>query len=237
MKFLQKAGLSLLLFVLGLLIAFQYKAASSGHYVLSGDSRLLGELKQEVANLRERNNQLLASLNEKKANLSRLMAAQEDKTSRDEELEKRYRDVLTFAGLTEVRGPGTILRLTSASTASLKASTLRDLINEFKAGGAEAISVNGQRVVAMTDVRSTGANEERILMNGSLISSERGYEIRVIGEIDAMKNVVSLLQNFKNSLQEAGIQTDVEYLDQLTVPALDESSPAYRSALLRSEAS
>lgn len=234
MKILKKISLSLILLILGLTVALQYKATKDGVYVLTGDSTAMQELKSEINNLRERNLQLTESLNEKKDILNRLMETQENNNALDNELKRKYQEILVFAGLTDVKGKGAIIQIQGSENADISSSTLRDLINELKAGGAEAISVNGQRVVAMTDIRNVGSTDDKIMMNGVNISKNFQYEILVIGETEALKNVWNILSLARESLLEKGIETSIQYSDSVGIPALKQNSAAFRNALLQS---
>ncbi len=235
MKFVKKIIFSLVFLILGIAISLQYKAARDGVYVLTGDSTALQELKEEVNNLRERNIQLVENLNEKKENIDRLLMAQENNSAIDKELKKKYHETLVFAGLTDVSGPGAIIQIQGSENANVSASTLRDLINELKAGGAEAISINGQRVVAMTDIRNVGSSDARIMMNGVNISKDYLYEIHVIDETEAIKNVWNILAPAREELATRGIDTSIQYSETVGVPALKQNSAAFRNALILSD--
>lgn len=54
---------------------------------------------------------------------------------------------------------------------------MSEIVNELKYAGAEAISINGIRILAMTDI--TDATNDLLLINGQRISSP--YEVKAIG--------------------------------------------------------
>lgn len=86
-----------------------------------------------------------------------------------------------ITGLSEVTGPGVQLSI----SASLKAEDVMDLINELRNAGAEAIAVNGQRVIA----RSSFTNlEEGVLLDGTEIKPP--YVFSAIGHSETLQRAL-----------------------------------------------
>lgn len=84
-------------------------------------------------------------------------------------------------GMSEVKGPGVEVRVVAA----LRAEDLQDLINELRNAGAEAISVNGQRVIAQTAV---SALPDGLVVNGT--KTEMPYSIQAIGSADTLEKAL-----------------------------------------------
>lgn len=86
-----------------------------------------------------------------------------------------------IAGNSDVTGPGVQLSI----SAPLKAEDVMDLVNELRNAGAEAIAVNGQRVV----VRSSFTNaQEGVVMNGVEIKSP--YVFSAIGNSQTLQTAL-----------------------------------------------
>ena len=66
----------------------------------------------------------------------------------DEELRKSQ----LILGTTDVVGDGVVVTLTDTAENSIEAEDLVELINELRFAGAEAISINGVRIINMTDI-------------------------------------------------------------------------------------
>ena len=66
----------------------------------------------------------------------------------DEELKKSQ----LLLGTTDVTGEGVVVTLTDTEESSVTADDLITLVNELRFAGAEAISINGVRVMPMTDI-------------------------------------------------------------------------------------
>ena len=65
----------------------------------------------------------------------------------DEELRKSQ----LILGTTDVVGDGVVVTLTDTEESTITAEDLVNLVNELRFAGAEAISINGVRIISMTD--------------------------------------------------------------------------------------
>jgi len=119
-------------------------------------------------------------------------------------LNKDLQDTKGFAGLTEVVGPGVQVTLVDSQKHTLPPtdpanvdqiklnsivhdSDIANVVNELKAAGAEAISVNGQREVASTPIRCVGPV---IYVND--VPTVPPYVISAIGDPDALYKGLNL---------------------------------------------
>lgn len=135
------------------------------------------ELRKEISTWKskyEKISETLESINQK-------ILEYEDQIEKNEDssdlVEKELEQTGVLLGKKTVRGEGIIVTLTDKENAKILAIDLSEIINEIKYAGAEAISINGIRILPMTDI--TGATNDLILINGQRISSP--YEIKAIG--------------------------------------------------------
>jgi uncharacterized protein YlxW (UPF0749 family) len=100
-------------------------------------------------------------------------------------------------GQTKVKGPGLVVTLNDAQNADTAVGSgrggqlgdgriydrdLQDVANALWAAGAEAISINGQRLTALTAIRSAG---ESVLVDFRPLSPP--YRLSAVGDVDAMQ--------------------------------------------------
>jgi uncharacterized protein YlxW (UPF0749 family) len=85
-------------------------------------------------------------------------------------------------GLAEVRGPGVEVRIEGA----LSPLEMQDLVNELRNAGAEAIALNGRRLVASSVIASTGG---ALVLDGESLSAPYGFE--AIGDPDDMESALT----------------------------------------------
>lgn len=146
--------------------------------------------------------------------------------SRYEALHRELERMKIMAGLVPVKGPGVIVNLADSpervspeedqNLYMIHDSDIRDAINELKAAGAEAISVNGQRIVALSAIRCSGPIIE---INGKAIPSP--YEIRAIGDPDTLESALNLPMGILDQLRLARIKVTVTKQEEgIEIPAL-----------------
>ena len=136
-----------------------------------------------------------------------------------------------LAGLTAVQGPGLVVTLNDSKThvpgalpAAIMPTLIHDtdinaVLNELKAAGAEAISVNDQRVIATSPVRCAGAT---VYVNGT--PQTPPYIIRVIGSPKDLQTALNLPGGVADSLR----QIDTAMIKMQKVPRV--TIPAYSGA-------
>lgn len=124
----------------------------------------------------------------------------------NEELQKTK----ILAGLTEVQGPGVVLvlqdskkgppsnRMFEKDNYIIHDYTIQQAINELNASGAEAISINGQRIIGRTPVRCVGPTA---IVNDVRIASP--FEIRAIGNPDTLWGGLNLPGGYMDMMIKA----------------------------------
>jgi uncharacterized protein YlxW (UPF0749 family) len=143
------------------------------------------------------------------------------------ELNKELQTMKFLAGLTEVNGPGVQVTLIDSQkkpvlpTDQARQSNLihdfdmLSIINELKASGAEAIAINGKRIVSTTPVRCVGPV---VLVNN--IPTPPPYVIQAIGDREAMLAALNLPDGVLTEIRKYDANmVRVEKKDKLTLPA------------------
>ncbi|HKM38966.1 MAG TPA: DUF881 domain-containing protein [bacterium] len=139
-------------------------------------------------------------------------------------IRKDLQQAKMIAGLTEVQGPGLLIILNDSTRAAqsgqdpnlflIHDEDLLKLVNELKASGAEAITVNGQRVIAATEIRCAGPT---ISVNNTRISPP--YAVEAIGDPAALESALKMRGGIIETMQFWGIQVQIEKKEQLLLPA------------------
>lgn len=130
----------------------------------------------------------------------------------DEELEQSN-DLL---GLTDVKGQGVILTLTDTSENQYTSENIRTLINELKYAGAEAISINGNRVINLTDIVTI--NNTFIVMNNGSIRLNSPYEVKAIGDRKYLTSTLNMKNSgFVDLMQSSNLEINVKESDNITI--------------------
>lgn len=144
-------------------------------------------------------------------------------------LQARIEEMAAPAGLTIVEGPGLMVSLNDSSLDASRGIDPNDLviheqdlhgvINALWAGGAEAMSVNGQRVLTTTAVRCVGSV---LLLHGRTYSPP--YVIRAIGDEELLIGALRrdpTVQRFAAAAQTFELGFAVTSEDELVLPAYE----------------
>ena len=154
---MKKFGKALVFGILCLILTFAITVqlrVSSLSESESSQTKITDKLKDEIFRLNDENVKLAEKFQNTTSELddARNQAAQNDSSSKDtSELIKKYTIV---SGKTDVTGQGIIIKY-KPSDNEAKADMvkdLRDIVNEIKNAGAEAIEINNQRIVGTTAI-------------------------------------------------------------------------------------
>jgi uncharacterized protein YlxW (UPF0749 family) len=135
--------------------------------------------------------------------------------------------LLMPGGLTKVQGPGITVILNDAPSSSLNVgvdpnelvvhqSDLQAVVNALWAGGAEAMTIAGQRVIATSAVRCVG---NTLLLNGEVYSPP--FRVAAIGPyrtMEATLNGSSGVKEFVQAAEYYGLGYTVESNSSLVLP-------------------
>lgn len=182
--------------------------------------------------LQKEQNDLKAQLQDLRAQLDQIQANAATQSGAAGEIEKRLGELKAQAGLTPVTGDGVMVQLDDSHTATAGAANLdqaichstdlTDIINTAWRGGAQAISVNAQRVVSSTSVYCVGST---IMVNGTLLSPP--FNIAVIGP---QNNVLAAFDD-PSQLRDIKARRDVQGLGFRVTRANAINVPGYDGAL------
>lgn len=141
------------------------------------------ELRTELANWKERYEEANSQYEEKSKKLEEYKQKEESDAETAELVNQELNNVNLLLGKTDVEGEGVIITLkdgeeNSEETPMVTPDNLNLLINELKLAGAEAISINDERIINMSDI--TVVNDTLILINQQRVISP--YIIKAIGD-------------------------------------------------------
>mgnify|MGYP003302358133 CR=1 FL=1 len=190
-------------------------------------NRAENDLRDEVLKWKEKYERAYETLEEKQKTLDtfRETTASKDATSSviNDELALNN----NLLGVTNLKGPGLIITLKDDPNASRKNlgpiddvsnhiihdSDLRAVVNALKNAGAEAISINGQRVVFPTAINCVG---NVIKVNQEKVGTP--FEILAIGFPERMDNALTMPGGYLEILEEYGIVVTVKRSDEVKIP-------------------
>lgn len=172
------------------------------------------ELKTQIASYQSKYNEAEAQYED---NLNKI---NEYKKSTDDDnstiIDEEVTEAKTILGLTEVTGKGVIITLTDTNDAQYTSENLRTLVNELKYAGAEAISINDNRIVNLTDIVTI--NNSYIVMYGDVrISSP--YIVKAIGDTSYLTSTLNMKNSgFVDLMKSSGLEISVEESNNIVIP-------------------
>ena len=138
--------------------------------------------------------------------------------------EQILKELRLRSGMTSLVGPGVVVTIDDSKIQSkagenqnlyiIHDDDLLKVINELRAAGAEAISVNGQRLVSTSEIRCAGPT-----LSVNNVRSAPPYEIRAIGDSVTLENALRMRGGVMETLQVWGIQLEVKAAQEIVVPA------------------
>ena len=215
--------------VLGIMSAFlvygicvQIKTINSTNSTYS-TSNTVNNLRDEVLKYKEKYDNKYAELEKTETALEK---ERESTTENNEDLatlEEQIKEGNKLLGLTEVTGEGVTVTLkdnTSTPTSSIIDTSdlvvhdmdVLSVINELKNAGAEAISINDQRLVNTTGIVCDG---NVIQINGQKVGAP--FEIKAIGLSEQLA-ALSRPGGYLSILQQYGIGTELVKSKNITIP-------------------
>ena len=109
-------------------------------------------------------------------------------------------------GLTDVTGEGIVVTLTDTEELAYDADDLLELVNELRSAGAEAIAINGERIVNTSDV--VNITSSIIKVNSKNISSP--YVIKAIGDNTYLKSALTIKNGYYDIKQKSDYKIKIE---------------------------
>ncbi|MGV9789232.1 DUF881 domain-containing protein [Streptomyces sp. NPDC003435] len=203
---------ALLLFGLGFGLAVQVASNSDG------DSALRGARQEDLVRILDELDDRTQRLEDEKQGLEK--QRQELQSSSDQAAEARRqtaekeRQLGILAGTVGATGPGITMTVEDPKGA-VESDMLLDTIQELRAAGAEAIQVNGVRVVANTYLSDSGGS---VAVDGNKINAP--YRFKVIGKPQDLEPALNIPGGVVQSVEKEQATVSVERSDKIVVDAL-----------------
>ncbi len=205
-----QAAIAMVCVVLGVMLAVQFRTTQD--IKASVPYQRVEDLSQQLSKVEK----------EREALLSEVYALRT--ATGTEATNRELQRVKMGAGLLPVEGPGVIVTIDdskrpakpgeNANLYLIHDDDILKVINELRAAGAEAISINDQRLIASSEIRCAGPT---LSVNNTRYSPP--YEISAIGEPKTLESALKLRGGVIETLQFWGIQVGVKKQDLVKIPA------------------
>lgn len=213
-----QATIAAVCLVLGIMLAIQFKTTTTYNEQYPQERvEVLAEKLKTATSERDAMAEEILSLRSQLKNVRENNQAMADL---QDELQKSS----LFAGLLPVKGPGITLTVNdiprnlqngdNPNNFIVHDQDLLFLVNELKASGAEAISINGERITAMSEIRCAGT---MILVNTNRIAPP--FVIKAIGNPDMLVSGLDLQGGWLGTMKLLGYPTHLQKSTKIEMDA------------------
>ena len=195
------------LFFLSLMLVAQMKTISNTEEVLQGKRE--AQLSDELVNLQRNYNELKSKYDENQKVVEEYQNSSSTNNSLIASMKNQIDYLSLLSGTTDVKGEGVIITLSDGETPSdtstrtdtlVHDSDVLTVVNELKAAGAEAISVNGQRIISTSAIRCVGPV---IQVNYQKVAAP--FEIKAIGNAQYLESAMNIKNGVVDMLKQLGV--------------------------------
>jgi uncharacterized protein YlxW (UPF0749 family) len=204
--------------VLGMMLALQIKVQANIRKELP--QQRVEDLTARLKAVEEQRDKLADEVSDLRVKLAEAALGKNAISSLETELMKAR----VLAGLIDVTGSGVTVRMDDSNRQAkpgedpgafiIHDDDILNVLNELFAAGAEAIAINGERVVANTEVRCVGPT---ISINNTRIAPP--IEIAAIGDSQTLENALKMRGGVVETLSFWGIEVSVKKEALLVIPA------------------
>jgi uncharacterized protein YlxW (UPF0749 family) len=203
---------AVLLFGLGFGLAVQVASNSDG------SSALRGARQEDLVRILDELDDRTQRLQDEKQGLEDQRSELENSSDRAEEARRqtaeKEKQLGILAGTVAAQGPGITMTIEDTK-GTVQADMLLDAVQELRAAGAEAIEVNGVRVVASTFLSDSGKS---VSVDGNKITQP--YRFKVIGKPQDLEPALNIPGGVVQTLEKEQAAVTVERSTKIVVDAL-----------------
>ncbi|MEW2131328.1 DUF881 domain-containing protein [Streptomyces sp. NPDC005435] len=217
---------ALLLFGLGFGLAVQVASNSDS------DSALRGARQEDLVRILDELDDRTQRLEDEKQGLEKqreeLQSSSDQAAEARKQTAEKERQLGILAGTVAAQGPGITMTVDDAK-GTVESDMLLDAIQELRAAGAEAIQINGVRVVANTYLTDSG---KTVSVDGNKIDAP--YRFKVIGKPQDLEPALNIPGGVVQTFEKEQATVSVERSNKIVVDALRQAKqPDYAQSSSR----
>ena len=201
-------------FILALVMSMQFKIVNETD-ITSIENMRETELRTELANWKQKYEETNAKYEETINMINEYKETDKSNDETEEVINNELQQVNMSLGKTDVQGSGIEVILTDTNNEEIpkiNADDLLVIVNALKLAGAEAISINDERIINMSDVVDV---DTYIKVNGNRILSP--YIIKAIGNQTYLESQLLGNGGYVDDLQKSGYSVEIQKNDNVEI--------------------
>lgn len=210
-------------FFFTLIISAQLNTVSNTDIISQGMRE--AELLTELAKVKDELNELKEDYEKSKEIVEEYKSSASTNDALIASMTSDLKAASVLAGLVDVKGEGVVVTINDSTSSSPDLSAeaglvhdtdLVSIVTELKAAGAEAISINGQRIIATTPIRCVGPT---IQINSVKVAAP--FYIKAIGNAQYLESALNIKGGIVSSLRSYGLTIEITRQDNIQIDKYD----------------
>lgn len=217
-----QASIAALLTAVSFVMVLQFKSVTKNSGLDASQLQRVEDLQKELVKEKEANVDLNRQLLQANSALETYREDAQKNDSGSKAMAEELKNAMLLAGLTDVSGEGVtvVLKDSGESNASGTSANyiihdrdLRDIVNELVASGAEAISINGERISGRSAIRCVGPT---VTINNRYFASP--FTIKAIGNPDTLEAGLNIRDGVVDVMRAFKIDVTITKSNKIQIP-------------------
>lgn len=202
-------------FALAMIMFMQFKIVNETD-ITSIETMREEELRTELANWKEKYEEVEQQYAEVEEKIEEYKNKKESDIETATLIQEELEQARALIGKTDIEGEGIEIVIKEAENvdfSAIKASDLVSIVNSLRAAGAEAISINEERILNMSDI--VDINNTFIKVNSQRILAP--YVIKAVGNKSYLESALLGLGGYAEQLKNIGHDVKITQMDKVLV--------------------
>lgn len=155
------------------------------------------ELRTELSSWKSKYDEIATKLQETEDKISNYRNDIENNQKNSELLSEELAETEKYLGYTDVKGEGLTITLDDTDYKQVQSSDILLLVNELRLAGAEAISINDERVVSTTEIANV--DTRFVIVNGKRVVAP--FTVKAIGDKKYLESAISIKGGYVDEIK------------------------------------
>ncbi len=215
-------AIAAVLFITSFVVVLQFKSVLKNSGLDSTQLQRVEDLQKELVKEQEKNIDLSRQLLQANSTLETYRENAQKNDSGSKAMAEELANAMLLAGLTDVEGKGVTIVLKDSTETAMGGSSanyvihdrdLRDIVNELVASGAEAISINGERISGKSAIRCVGPT---VTINNHYYAPP--FTIKAIGDPDTLEAGLNIRDGVVDVMRAFKIDVTITKSNKIQIP-------------------
>lgn len=209
--------------VLGLSLTLQFRSVQANYYNGAAPTQKAKELAEELKKVREEKQRLQGEITAIEEQIKEIEEAESTQAALAKQIRSEIEKYKVISGFKTVKGPGVVMVIddppadpefpSDRSVIMDRYERLLEVVNRLNDAGAEAISINEQRIISRTEISLAGNN-----ININAIPTAPPFIVKAIGNPDDLEATLNIRYGIVWQMKEKdGLQVSVKKQDEVVI--------------------